>query len=299
MIEDMKPSRIINSILQDTNYKGYYLLVEGIKDIRLYKKFFCQKQIKIKACFGKYNQREILNELNKQSFFNKLAIRDSDFIRLRNKYNSNSQYKQYLFLTDYHDSEIMFINSKALDNFLHTVTTEDKISEFEKKHGKVIDYLYSSLYDLGCLKLANRLFDLNLIFKPSKQDGPKIKFKKFIDEKNFNYIGEGHLIDTVIEYSRNNSSTRSFDKQKILNSLKSIRSNNFCRYQLVNGHDICELLFLILTKSIKSTSSILVDANCIEDSLCMSYESKFFENTNLYKQISNWEIYNIVNILEK
>ena len=41
MENHITPARIANSIEQDTSFGGTYLMLEGIKDLKLFKKFTC------------------------------------------------------------------------------------------------------------------------------------------------------------------------------------------------------------------------------------------------------------------
>ena len=58
MESEMTAVRIANSILQDSEFEGQYVLVEGVKDLRLYRKFILE-DLRVKPTFGKYKLRQV------------------------------------------------------------------------------------------------------------------------------------------------------------------------------------------------------------------------------------------------
>ena len=47
-------------------------------------------------------------------------------------------------------------------------------------------------------KLANKIYDLGLIFKPKTLDGNQIKYKDFIDDKEFIFKGRKSMINSLL-----------------------------------------------------------------------------------------------------
>lgn len=177
MQNHMTPSRIANSIQQDSDFDGFSILVEGETDIKLYGKLTCRSMSKLKVTFGKKKMRDIYNILFERGFVRVVGIRDADFIRLSdNKYDPD--YPSNIFLTDNHDSEGMVIQSQAFDDFLLEVSMEDNLISFQEKYGSTRDYLYGLSYPLACLRFANKKFDLGLAFKPANPEGNSLKYKK-------------------------------------------------------------------------------------------------------------------------
>lgn len=296
MQEYMTPSRIANAILQDNSYEGYYILLEGEKDIKLYKKFI-DSSVKIKITFGKSKQRDVYEELTSRNFFKKVAIRDADFIRTLGNTKFDSKYDKDIFLTDYHDSEVMMINSEALNSFFSTIHTGDKINIFETKYGNIKNIINKLAITLAHLKLVNKRYKLGLHFKPKDISSPKIKYRKFICEKDFIFLGKDELVDTVIEYSKNKSDNI-FNKKDILSKLDIVEKEENDILELVNGHNLCEILYILLNKGVKIKNSFISDADSIESALCMSYDSSYFKITNLYKNIEKWEKNNNIKLLK-
>ncbi len=280
--------RIANSILQDTEYTGEYLLVEGVKDIRLYKKFV-REELRVKATFGKYNLRAAYDILVKESFGRVFGIRDADFLRIPNNPKFDPNYVNAIFVTDNHDSEVMMIDSKALTDFLLVVSDTEKIKKFEAFVGFAIrELLYALGYAIGCLKLANKRYGLGLVFKPERPDGNVIKYKKFICDKKFTYSSNDDLVDAAIDYSRNRK-TNLAARSEILNYLGVVMAEGHNVREIVGGHDLAEILYLIVTKGLGSNSSLLRNSDSVENSLILSYDITQFCRTQLYSQIDSYQ----------
>lgn len=76
------------------------------------------------------------------------------------------------------------------------------------------------------------------------------------------------MIDKIIDYSGNKSNNIK-NKDFILEKYKEIAKDKYDRNQLSNGHDITNILFIFLKKSVRSTNKMLFDFNSIEDSLIL------------------------------
>ena len=172
MEENITIERIANAIMQNTSFKGHYLIVEGTKDSKLYGKYTNDEEIIIKEAFGNQKVQEILNLLNDRGFDRKIGIIDSDFRRI----TDDEVEIGGLFMTDDHDIEVMVIKTKALDSILRVFCSKSKIQNFEKKNKiSVRDKLFELGKEVGYLKLANKIYDLGLVFKPKNPEGNQIK----------------------------------------------------------------------------------------------------------------------------
>lgn len=282
------PQRIANSIGLDSNFKGVYLLVEGIKDIKLFGKLLNDSDCKIKPTFGKYEMREVYEILTNRGFLNKVGIRDADFLRIKENDKFDPNYCHQIFPTDCHDLEGMIIIAEAFDDFIRTIVDSSHLADFQSKNGKLREVIYDLCYAIGCLRLANRRCDLGLSFKPKKPEGRKLKFKKFICEKTFTYLGDQKLINSVIEYSTNRGS-KIQTPANIQKCLTKVWDEKHSPCEIVNGHDLTQVLFILLKKGLKCSSKTLQNSDCIEEMLALAYHFKHFEKTNLYAKILFWE----------
>lgn len=292
MINYITADRIANAIMQDTSFSGYYLIVEGNKDYKLYKKFFSEN-IRIREAWGCEKLREAMVILEERGFENKIGIIDSDFSRILDiKWDIND-----LFITDYHDIEVMMIKSNALFTVLNVYCKEEKIHEFCD-----ITMIYNIIVDIGkqigILKFVNEVYKLGLIFKPKEIEGNQLKYKEFVSEKDLSFLGVEKMIQTVINYSNGKSKNiQNFDT--ILQRFMELSNKNYDEDQLVNGHDLSHILFILCKKVLKSSNRMLVDFNSIEDSLILSYEAIDFVETKLFENLLKWSIENQVELFKK
>lgn len=292
MIEYMTADRTANSIMQDSSFSGCYLIVEGNKDYKLYNKFI-EDGIRIREAWGCEKVKETLEILEGRGFKNKVGIIDSDFSKILNiKFDIKD-----LFITDYHDIEVMMIKSTALSTTMDVFCRKERVDEFTKSI-----HLLQILFDLGkhigLLKLANKEYGLGLIFKPEKVDGNQLKYKEFISERDMTFLGIETMIQTVINYSRVRSTglaTLDNIKQKYL----ELSKKEFIEEHLVNGHDLTNILYILFKKVLKSSNKMLNDFNSIEDSLIMSYEAYEFVQTDLFKNLLQWSNEKHVNLFKE
>jgi len=182
----------------------------------------------------------------------------------------------------------MVIKTKALNAVLRIFCSKTKIKEFERKNDvSVRDKLFELGKEIGYLKLANKTYDLGLVFKPKNPDGNQIKYKEFVSDDSLKYLGDEKLIETAINYSVNKS--ENIDNKETINQrLTEIKEENFPIDQLVNGHDLSNLLFVLMKKVFRSKSKMLHDYNSVEDSLALAYDLSDFKATNLYADMKHW-----------
>ncbi|WP_417785680.1 DUF4435 domain-containing protein [Tenacibaculum sp.] len=284
MEEYITPERTANAILQDNSFKGYYLIVEGNKDIKFYGKFINNQCFRIRPAFGNEKVKKVLNILEDRGFNKRIGIIDSDFNKiLENEINIDG-----LFITDDHDIEVMIIKTPALENVIRVFCSSAKIQKFEKENKTTIrESLLSIGKEIGYLKLANKIHDLGLVFKPKKVEGKLIKYSNFTCDKTLSFLGEEKLIDTVINYSRIKSPSMK-PKADIKNSYTKLKEDDYDLNQLVNGHDLSNLLYLLMKKALKSRNKMLINNDSVEDSLILSYDYEYFKDTELYKSLKDW-----------
>jgi hypothetical protein len=294
MEEYITPERTANAIMQDTSFKGYYLIVEGKKDIKLYGKFINKSDIQIKPAFGNKNVKKVIEILDERKFSKRFGIIDSDFKKILNIKETIDG----LFITDDHDVEMMIIKTKALEDVLNVFCSKTKISTFEKNTCKSIrDSILELGKEVGYLKLANKVYDLGLVFKPDNPEGKQLKYSNIVCNTTFNFLGKEKLIETVTNYSRNK-------RKKVIDySETNKRYEEFCEqdidlFQLVNGHDLSNFLYILMKKILKSRNKMLVNYNSVEDSLILAYDYSSFKQTDLYNDIINWAKDKDFNLLE-
>ena len=134
MREFLGINRIYNTIeMQRKSFHGFFLLVEGDSDKKLYNNLVNQDNCRFQICKGKPSSKsnviELITRLNQNNIAGVLGLIDADFDHIENKeYNHDN-----LFLTDDHDLEMMLIKSPALEKILQELASEDKLKKLDRE----------------------------------------------------------------------------------------------------------------------------------------------------------------------
>jgi hypothetical protein len=284
MEQFITPDRIANAIMQDNSFTGNYLIVEGIKDVKFYQKYIDRSTFRIREAFGNEKVKLILKILNERGFNRRIGIIDSDFNTILNM----NEKVDGLYITDDHDIEIMIIKTKALEDVISLFCSKAKIEGFEKKKGKPIrEVLFDLGKEIGYLKLATKIHELGLVFKPSAAEGNQIKYRDFIDEETMNFLGSSKMIESIMNYSRSRSNVLK-GKSEIEKKLVEVTKVTYDKHHLVNGHDLNNLLYILMRKTFGSRNKMLTGHNSVEDSLILAYDYADFQKTNLFQSINGW-----------
>jgi hypothetical protein len=270
--------RVANKIRQlRETYSGSFLLVEGSSDKVFYERFVNKLACHLEITAGKPSSKqcaiEILEILEKSNFQGVLAIVDADFDRLENLANKRPN----LLPTDTHDLETMLIKSPALEKVVAEFGSEEKISHLNQD---VREVLLKIAISIGYLRYISQVDKLNLTFNG-------ITFSKFIDEKNWQF-NELKLIQEV----KNKSQAFALKDEDLQQGLNSKKINNHDPWQVCCGHDLVEILSIGLRKAIGTNKAVDVEPNNLERSLRLAYEVVYFCKTQLYAEITLWEINN-------
>lgn len=286
MEQHITPERIANSIMLDRRFRGH-ILVEGAKDLKVYAKFFNKEQVKLTQAFGKYKMREAFSILSERNYMSKFAIRDADFLRVSGNAKYDENYQDDIYVTDGHDSEVMMVTVNALEDMLSVAMGIDALEKLEERLGQTFrSRLFALAYQVGCLRLANKRGGLGLSFKPATQDGNRIKFKKFICDKDLT-IDLDKMIHIVWEYSKNREN-EVFDRQVIKAKYQETYKSNHANLEIINGHDIAEITCILASIGAKCKNQIFQHPDRVEEALALSFDRDKFRRTQLFEKIDSW-----------
>lgn len=269
------------------------IVVEAKANEILFRNFF-QNDTFFVCVQGYVKVANILAECQKYKVEGIIGIIDGDFRRIEGKVPTIEN----LFLVDYHDTEIMMIESEAWESVLNQYADDStpikglsKLKSFEEKTGKSIKViLYELASEIACLRLFSERESANLVFriqKKSKYD--YIDYRKFVDDKSLK-LDQEELIKVV----ENKSSKRGFFQiEENKNKLIAIQQETFDALEFCNGHDVVNLFSLSLEKAIGNfSSSKKVSGEEIEKALMTAYRLTDFQKTNLYQDLKEWETNN-------
>lgn len=285
------PERYANLVLQNKDFSGYYVYVEGDSDLGVFRRFLNkdENKVRIESMGGKGKLIEVFDILEARNFQRKIAIRDADYLRISGHSLYEEDYDKDIFLTDYHDLDAMIFNSDALYDFLLTIFSKEKLTKFESLHNdSLVNMINELAYPLACLRLANKRFDLGLSFKPKGKKDNLLKFNKFIDEKKFIYLGDRKLIDTVYGYSQGRGRDIK-NKQEISSKFDEVKKEQHLHGEMVNGHDVCRLVSILIRYGLGTSSAILYMPEVVEKSLGLIYCYEYFSKTALYSKLAEWQ----------
>jgi len=294
MINDITAVRIANSVQMDSSFAGIFLFVEGSRDVVLFRKFINRSTCQLYTCNGKFNIIGAIEILNERNFERALGIIDKDFDNILNI----TYVIANLISTDFHDIEISIIESNALMHVIETHCDGEKLGKLEAQNGPIKTVLYSLAKDIGYLKLANKIHNLGLVFKPEQVDGRHLNYSNFIDTLTLTFKGDPLLVETVFNYSINKSPNCSSTKIIAEKLIEVKAMADFDEKHLCNGHDITFIIQLALKKKLGSTSSAELSQKRIELDLSFAYDSTYFVSTNLYHEMRKWQDQKKVKILE-
>lgn len=273
---------VINNIKLLLKHPSYeekiVLIVEGKSDIRLFRSLFNENQVKFESIDGKKQLIDVMPQFIQDHKDKVLSISDADFDHLDELENLRISFD--IFLTDYHDAELMMLMSDSLNSFINEYTQE-KYIEIAKE--KLLETCFQIGRNIGIFRYINSVNNLNLNFK-------KLNLALFIDIKLLNIqINIETLIDVLISRSPKYTG----DKDQLLEMFKEHSNKDYENEQINCGHDITNIISNIFRQKEISYETNM-DINKVESSLRLSYTKEYFKETKLFSKI-NSRIENITN----
>lgn len=248
------------------NSKGIvFVLLEGESDIRFFRKLFNLSNCKVETIpGGKFKLEECVEKLVK-IYPLIIGIRDADFVHL----GATIYKKAYVFLTDYHDMEMILISEDEVFSslvFEYTDLSKDK-------HSKIRNNIMLSIEQIGYLKWLNEKENLEYKFGAGFQD-----LISFVNLK----IDFDQYFARVLSQSPNAKIT---DKTIIQGKMSILKATNPNPLQLCNGHDFMKAF----SQYIKQNCSVKnVNDEHVASSCRMAFAFNHFSRTELYLNTKMW-----------
>ncbi len=255
------------------------VLVEAKADELFYRKFFTNDTTFFKTN-GFQKLEAILEKIESNKDDGFIGIIDADFRRVDNE---QLKYRN-LFLSDGHDVEMMMITSPAWRQVLDFYVDKKKQIAFEKTHGDITSRLFFIAMFIAFVRYLNHKEKIGLVFRTFKKGKPDfIDYHKFVDKDDLSFS-----VTKMREVIENKSSKPNFFNKNsdYLILLDGILSEEYNVFEFCNGHDIVNLLALALKKAVGNTT---IQGYDIENQLIIAYRFDDFKETNLYKELLNWE----------
>ena len=269
-----------------------YLFVEGVSDECFWKKYINRDVINIQQVNGWENVVDCVRKFNNESLNNCcFGIIDCDFEHI---YSHKSIIENNIFMTDYHDLEMMMYQSDAWDSVLKAVDRKNKIvcSSLD-----ILNHVLKITDKIGYLKLSSQKEDLGLVFK-TKNRNHELELPNY--EKIITSTGDYENDDKLISYIYNYSNSKKTNPLPDVNRITTI-FNETCKTQypsiyLSNGHDISYIIPFVLRRKFKLNEKHIT-TETINIALYAAYSIELLKQTQLYHKINKWGIDNNKNIL--
>ena len=253
----------------------FTVLVEGIDDVIVYEKFFSKGTVEVHQTSGCFKLLELVSKLDAEhleDYF--IGIKDADYDVLNHVTNPYSN----LFLTDKHDLETMMMSEKILENIMKVYLRYEDM----KKDGKVIEpnIILSDAFRL--------LRPISFIRWYNDKKNIKISFgtlKLSTLMKSDNSLGVACCLSFFMRLNENSSIELT---EEDIKSFVSEVSENIDDMMLIRGHDLCDMVSLLIQAHPYYCQKAKVNADKIESSLRLSYGIDDFKQTQLYMDLSKW-----------
>ncbi len=247
------------------NSKGkVYVLLEGESDVRLFRKLFHPDNCKVENIpGGKLKVEECVQTLIAK-YFLIIGIRDADFLHLE-----SIPYKTAnIFLTDFHDMEMMIFS----ENELFSALISEYTTLSREQHIEIRSKILSSIEQIGYLKWLNENEHLEYNFDFG-----------FLDLLSF--VNPG--IDVRQYFSRLLSKSPDAiitDINTVLDRITLLQLTNPDLFQLCNGHDF----LTAFSQYLRLSNVNNVNEKNIASSCRIAYSRDHFHTSTLYQNTKMW-----------
>ncbi|CQJ17718.1 Uncharacterised protein [Yersinia enterocolitica] len=255
-------------------YNKAFFIVEGESDVGFFKGMFLGKELHFDSpCCGKPEVIKAVYKLRGYNHDNVYGICDSDFDFISGKIREYEN--KGLIFTDYHDVEMMLVNSNSFDKFYHEFTRLEVFRHHEMSSDDVKNNIFDAAYKIGLLKWINYDFGLSLNFKG-------MRYADFIEVESFNIsFNFNNLLHSVIGRSKNFTSALSVEE--IERKYREYEGRNAEKLHICNGHDFSNILALVYKQELSKDRNMNQDR--VESHLRMGYPKEIFYNTDLYNNM--------------
>jgi hypothetical protein len=252
------------------------LLVEGDDDIRFLDQFVSANECILLPARGKGNVLTAIGLLEDESFDGALGIVDADYWHIF----PPDDISDNICVTDYHDIEIMAIESNALLNILYEYGSQKKIERFvaNSSYADIREAIYEKAFHIGVLRLAALKSKLQLKFEGMRYDR--------IVNRDTLEVDTDRLISSILQVSNckltNTHLRAAFDQE-------CLEQKEIDRCQLCSGDDVISIICIGLRKALGTQNAKIASRSNIESALRLAYDSTYLKNTNLYRCVKQWE----------
>lgn len=253
----------------------FAVLVEGKDDVLVYEKLFSEDKVEVCPTYGCSELVKLVDSLNQKGygkFF--IGIKDADYDLLNHVHHAWHN----LFLTDTHDLETMMI-----DEDITGIIMKENLDYMKMKNDeKVLDnkaFLKNVLDIIKPLSYIRWYNDVN----DCKINFGVCKIASMIKEDAA--LGYACCLKYINKDSSNASISLTVND---FISFESSNSENVDIMLLVRGHDMCEVMSVLLHQHDYYDKNSKLNGAKIEKNIRLCYTKEKFKSTQLYTSLHNW-----------
>jgi hypothetical protein len=255
------------------NFQGTILIVEGPRDVKLFKKFTVGEEFKIIPGAGKPNILEAIIKLKQDDEREVVAVVDADFWRLE----KIEPKEPNIIVTDLRDMDVMILSSRSLHNSLIEYGDEEKIKQLKQP---LFQYL---------LEKSKPLTIFRWISSPTQKNyyltfDDDVKIDDFINKRDLTL-----KIDHMITIVMRESSNVDLDPEEIKKNIESFDCSNINLLDFCHGHDMTKILYIGLKNIFGNQQAKRLDLSLLEITLRNNYDFSEFSKTKLFESLKTWE----------
>lgn len=247
------------------------LIIEGKTDIKLFKNFINETQVKVRAVTGKDNVLKVMNDfpVDKKYFIH--AVADADFDHILDRKDERERNK--IYLTDFHDMEIIMVLSDSFDRLFNEYR-DYSVENDSMNANELKSKIFEICKELGKIRYLNYINNYELKFK-------NISYDDCITFKDDSLILDlDVLLHKLIQRSEHGKVSVDALKMKLM----ELEGDYFQLEQICCGHDFTKLLAIFLKES-KDFEGKNHSADKLESSLRVSFSINNFKYFELYKKL--------------
>lgn len=273
MREYLTSDDICNQISMSRSvFGGAVLIVEGVTDSRLFRKFIDCEEVEVFVAHSKDNVRDVISKMHGERKDGRiLGIVDPDLDRIRGR-----KARSPLFFTDCRDMEMMIIRSNALNDVIDEYGDPEEVRRFQENVGPIRDALVSASYPIGLLMYVSQKEGLSLSFKD-------LDFERFVNPRTLSLD-----VYAMVEAVLNNSGNCRIGRKALIRMLDDESGKLEDIWHAARGHDTVDILLIGLKKNFGSFNSKYLSEGELGGALRLAFSDQCFVKTKMYADTSSW-----------
>ncbi len=250
------------------------LIVEGTNDANFYASFVDEPNCEIVIAYGKEKAVAAIKALNDQGTTGVVCIVDRDFEQVQGKGDNAPN----LFKTDAHDVETMILLSPALEKVVREVGSRSKISRNRDSGCDIRHDISLAAFPIGVARLYSIEKEINIKFEDFKYKYINRKLEQDCRMMIKELLNHSKIFDVNID-----GFIAFFEDKQVLSKEWA---------HICCGHDLSVMLGKALQFRWGTLDSKEAMGTEMESKLRLAFEGDHFRNTELYRDLKQWELAN-------